>query len=213
MERSSRAVKDSGERASDLAGEHGRKQQQPEEDCAWAGDLKHAGAGHRGEQQHEEKRVDADIDAEPPTESEGPAAHRCGSPDLSGARDALSNCRGNARFACRYDEAMRVIAGQYRSRGLVAPRGFATRPTSDRLRETLFNVLGPRVEGCVFADLYAGSGGGGNRGAEPRGRAGGVCGGGGAGRYGDPGEPGRAGDRRRLDSRGTQGEGVAAVAG
>jgi 16S rRNA (guanine966-N2)-methyltransferase len=53
---------------------------------------------------------------------------------------------------------MRVIGGTYRSRGLIAPRGLATRPTSDRLRETLFNVLAPRVEGVVFADLYAGTG-------------------------------------------------------
>src|SRR3984957_6746691 len=53
---------------------------------------------------------------------------------------------------------MRVIGGTYRSRRLVAPRGLATRPTSDRLRETLFNVLSPRIEGAVFADLYAGSG-------------------------------------------------------
>lgn len=53
---------------------------------------------------------------------------------------------------------MRVIAGTYRSRRLIAPRGPATRPTSDRLRETLFNVLAPRIEGAVFADLYAGSG-------------------------------------------------------
>ena len=53
---------------------------------------------------------------------------------------------------------MRVIGGRYRSRRLVAPSGSATRPTSDRLRETLFNVLGPWVEGARFADLYAGSG-------------------------------------------------------
>lgn len=53
---------------------------------------------------------------------------------------------------------MRVIAGEYRSRPLGAPRGLDTRPTSDRLRETLFNVLAPRIEGAVFADLYAGSG-------------------------------------------------------
>jgi len=53
---------------------------------------------------------------------------------------------------------MRVIAGKYRSRRLIAPRGLATRPTSDRLRETLFNVLAGRIEGAVFADLYAGSG-------------------------------------------------------
>lgn len=58
---------------------------------------------------------------------------------------------------------MRVIGGEYRSRVLEAPRGVETRPTSDRLRETLFNVLkagvlGPGVEGSRFADLYAGSG-------------------------------------------------------
>jgi 16S rRNA (guanine(966)-N(2))-methyltransferase RsmD len=53
---------------------------------------------------------------------------------------------------------MRIIAGILRSRTLVAPPGLATRPTSDRLRETLFNVLAPRIEGAVFLDLYAGSG-------------------------------------------------------
>jgi 16S rRNA (guanine(966)-N(2))-methyltransferase RsmD len=53
---------------------------------------------------------------------------------------------------------MRIIAGTYRSRTLQAPAGMATRPTSDRLRETLFNVLAPRIEGAAFLDLYAGSG-------------------------------------------------------
>ena len=53
---------------------------------------------------------------------------------------------------------MRVIAGEFRSRPLAAPKGRDTRPTSDRLRETLFNVLAPRVPGSVFLDLYAGSG-------------------------------------------------------
>ncbi|MGA7340554.1 MAG: 16S rRNA (guanine(966)-N(2))-methyltransferase RsmD [Terracidiphilus sp.] len=53
---------------------------------------------------------------------------------------------------------MRIIAGTYRSRVLEAPAGLATRPTSDRLRETLFNVLAPRIEGAAFLDLYAGSG-------------------------------------------------------
>jgi 16S rRNA (guanine966-N2)-methyltransferase len=53
---------------------------------------------------------------------------------------------------------MRVIAGLYRSRPLCAPKGMETRPTYDRLRETLFNVLAPRLPGAVFADLYAGSG-------------------------------------------------------
>jgi 16S rRNA (guanine(966)-N(2))-methyltransferase RsmD len=53
---------------------------------------------------------------------------------------------------------MRVIAGSFRSRILQAPGGLATRPTSDRLRETLFNVLTPRIQGAEFLDLYAGSG-------------------------------------------------------
>ena len=55
-------------------------------------------------------------------------------------------------------EKMRVIAGTYRSRQLVSPRGTNTRPTSDRLRETLFNILATRIEGCRFVDLYAGTG-------------------------------------------------------
>jgi 16S rRNA (guanine966-N2)-methyltransferase len=53
---------------------------------------------------------------------------------------------------------MRVIGGSFRSRSLQAPAGLATRPTTDRLRETLFNVLAPRIEGARFLDLYAGSG-------------------------------------------------------
>ena len=53
---------------------------------------------------------------------------------------------------------MRVIAGKYRSRRLQALRGTALRPSSDRLRETLFNVLGPAIEGSLFLDLFAGSG-------------------------------------------------------
>ena len=53
---------------------------------------------------------------------------------------------------------MRIIAGSFRSRALQAPTGLATRPTSDRLRETLFNVLTPRIQGAAFLDLYAGSG-------------------------------------------------------
>ena len=53
---------------------------------------------------------------------------------------------------------MRIIAGTFRSRTLEAPAGVATRPTSDRLRETLFNVLAPRIKGAAVLDLYAGSG-------------------------------------------------------
>src|ERR1700689_896748 len=53
---------------------------------------------------------------------------------------------------------MRVIAGKYRSRRLKTPSSFKVRPTSDRLRETLFNILGPAVEDSTFVDLYAGTG-------------------------------------------------------
>jgi 16S rRNA (guanine966-N2)-methyltransferase len=53
---------------------------------------------------------------------------------------------------------MRIIAGTYRSRQLKSPKGLALRPTSDMLRETLFNILGPRVEGSRFLDLFAGTG-------------------------------------------------------
>jgi 16S rRNA (guanine966-N2)-methyltransferase len=53
---------------------------------------------------------------------------------------------------------MRVIAGTYRSRILKSLKGLALRPTSDRLRETLFNVLGPEVSGSRFLDLFAGTG-------------------------------------------------------
>ncbi len=53
---------------------------------------------------------------------------------------------------------MRVIAGSLRSRPLRAPAGAETRPTSDRLRETLFNIIDPRIKGSRFADLYSGTG-------------------------------------------------------
>jgi 16S rRNA (guanine966-N2)-methyltransferase len=53
---------------------------------------------------------------------------------------------------------MRVIAGKFRSRQLKGPGGLRLRPTSDRLRETLFNVLGPSIEDSLFVDLYAGTG-------------------------------------------------------
>jgi 16S rRNA (guanine(966)-N(2))-methyltransferase RsmD len=53
---------------------------------------------------------------------------------------------------------MRIIGGHERGRRLSAPRGLRTRPTADRVRVTLFDVLGPAVAGTRFLDLYAGSG-------------------------------------------------------
>ena len=52
---------------------------------------------------------------------------------------------------------MRIIAGTHRGHTIYAPRGHDTRPTSDRVRENLFNILGS-VEGASVLDLYAGSG-------------------------------------------------------
>lgn len=56
---------------------------------------------------------------------------------------------------------MRIIAGEWRGRKLIAPKGEATRPTADRTREALFNMLASRLgsfEGLNVADLFAGSG-------------------------------------------------------
>ncbi len=53
---------------------------------------------------------------------------------------------------------MRIIAGKYRSRKLRTLGALELRPTSDPLRETLFNILGPGVQGSVFVDVFAGSG-------------------------------------------------------
>ena len=56
---------------------------------------------------------------------------------------------------------LRIVAGQWRGRKLVAPGGDTTRPTADRTRETLFSMLASRLgsfEGLAVADLFAGSG-------------------------------------------------------
>jgi 16S rRNA (guanine966-N2)-methyltransferase len=52
---------------------------------------------------------------------------------------------------------MRIIAGTHRGRRIAAPKGALTRPTGDRVREALFNLVGP-VDGASVLDLYAGSG-------------------------------------------------------
>lgn len=54
---------------------------------------------------------------------------------------------------------MRVIAGKCRSMPLKTVDGLGTRPTTDRIKETLFNILMPEIPGCNFLDLFAGSGG------------------------------------------------------
>ena len=54
---------------------------------------------------------------------------------------------------------MRVIAGSAKSLPLKTVKGDKTRPTTDRIKETLFNMLNPYLSGCRFLDLFAGSGG------------------------------------------------------
>jgi len=53
---------------------------------------------------------------------------------------------------------MRVVAGEWRGRTLRSPSWEGLRPTSDRLRETLFNILGPAIRGARVLDAYAGTG-------------------------------------------------------
>ena len=53
---------------------------------------------------------------------------------------------------------MRIIAGERKGHTIYAPRGLDTRPTSDRVRENVFNIVAPWVEGARVLDLYAGSG-------------------------------------------------------
>ena len=65
---------------------------------------------------------------------------------------------------------MRIIAGCARGRRLKTRKGSQTRPTADRVKESLFNILGNRLQGAFFLDIFAGNGGVGleavSRGAE-----------------------------------------------
>lgn len=54
---------------------------------------------------------------------------------------------------------MRIIAGKNRSLPLKTPKGEHTRPTTDRIKETLFNMIAHEIHGCKFLDLFSGSGG------------------------------------------------------
>jgi 16S rRNA (guanine966-N2)-methyltransferase len=68
---------------------------------------------------------------------------------------------GRRRYTFEFpvsNRIMRVISGLYRGMRLRTLKGAIIRPTSDRMRETLFNVLGDRVQGACFLDAYAGTG-------------------------------------------------------
>jgi len=53
---------------------------------------------------------------------------------------------------------VRIVGGAYRGRRLKAPTGLKTRPTSEKVREALFDILGPQVDRGTFMDVYAGTG-------------------------------------------------------
>ncbi len=94
-------------------------------------------------------------------------------PDASIAAQSERNLPQIARHSCTtsrplsstrqfwHGPQMRIIAGEWRGRRLVAPKGDATRPTADRTRETLFSMLASRIgsfEGLTVGDFFAGSG-------------------------------------------------------
>src|SRR5262249_35873582 len=77
--------------------------------------------------------------------------------DIEPATDYRQPTTGNRLSTTDY-RFMRIITGLYKGRRLKTLEGTSVRPTSDRLRETLFNILSPRIEGARFVDVCAGSG-------------------------------------------------------
>src|SRR5712672_2608537 len=83
-----------------------------------------------------------------------PARSACSTPAGAspGRRASLRRVTTQPRLS-----SMRIIAGSHKGHSIHAPRGRDTLPTSDRVRENVFNILGP-VDGAAVLDLYAGSG-------------------------------------------------------
>lgn len=73
--------------------------------------------------------------------------------------EGMSRCRQCLGIITAIEVLMRVVAGSVRGFNLVVPSGKNTRPTSNRIKETLFNILQWEVPGCRFLDLFSGSGG------------------------------------------------------
>ncbi len=69
-----------------------------------------------------------------------------------------SNLFRNSIFEFRIFRKMRIISGTSRGRRLATPKGHSLRPTSDRVKESIFNILGDEVQGKVVLDLFAGTG-------------------------------------------------------
>src|SRR5476649_1896370 len=75
----------------------------------------------------------------------------------NGVTDSARPKLGFAASKRGYSHPMRIIAGSHRGRRIEAPKGLETRPTSDRARESAFNLIGPLDDATVL-DLFAGSG-------------------------------------------------------
>ena len=70
----------------------------------------------------------------------------------------LTIIKKTAKTLALWGEPVRIIAGSARRTALVAPKGQNTRPTADRIKENLFNIISPHIPGARFLDLFCGSG-------------------------------------------------------
>src|SRR5262249_26422168 len=131
----------------DLVHQNGKEQHAEDGQAALQRQLGLAGLGDDEKEQQQKRQVHAKLHTEDAASGDRPAFEH---------RALFSQTRHGAVHWSH--SAMRVIAGTYRSRKLIAPSGDATRPTSDRLRETLFNVVAPGIQDSVWIDLFAGSG-------------------------------------------------------
>src|SRR5689334_22888118 len=70
----------------------------------------------------------------------------------------LTDSSGDRLASARVARAMRIIAGEFRSRTILPPATGATRPITDRVKQSLFDILSPRIEGARVYDCFAGTG-------------------------------------------------------
>ncbi|HTN43388.1 MAG TPA: 16S rRNA (guanine(966)-N(2))-methyltransferase RsmD [Nitrospiria bacterium] len=84
--------------------------------------------------------------------------HATGSPNRSQLVESNATSRLTPPFPVHHNRFMRVIAGEAKGRRLRSPRGTEIRPTSDKVKEALFSILGNRVVEARFLDLFAGTG-------------------------------------------------------
>lgn len=142
-----------------FARRHRGEDEQPQRKTGRDGTSERLTVKHADGNEDDKQRVDAKLHTHPPTERQRPSTHALIVAAGTWLRVEM-NCLGPGSFMLGI--GMRVIGGRFRSRTLLAPNGQKTRPTSDRLRETLMNVLENGAVNRVFQarvlDLYAGTG-------------------------------------------------------